>query len=78
MAPATPPIEGTGHRPSRVVAEALVKRWGPKRIAVRANRLGFPAPLTEAMVVACSAAAIDTGAGSGPAEAAARRADREA
>ena len=78
MAPATPPIEGTGHRPSRVVAEALVKRWGPKRIAVRANRLGFPAPLTEAMVVACSAAAIDTGAGSGPAAAAERRADREA
>ena len=46
MAPATPPTEGTGHRPSRVVAEALVKRWGPKRIAVRANRLGFPPPLT--------------------------------
>ena len=78
MAPATPPIEGTGHRPSRVVAEALVKRWGPKRIAVRANRLGFPAPLTEAMLVACSAAATDIGAGSGQAEAAARRADREA
>ncbi len=78
MAPATPPTEGTGHRPSRVVAEALVKRWGPKRIAVRANRLGFPAPLTEAMVVACSAAAIDTGTGSDPAEASSRQVDREA
>lgn len=78
MAPATPPIEGTGHRPSRVVAEALVKRWGPKRIAVRANRLGFPAPLTEAMVVACSAAAIAADGAPAAVAGPSRRAEREA
>ena len=46
-------------RPSRVIAEALVQRHGPRRIAIRAARLGFSVALTEAIVVACSAAAID-------------------
>jgi hypothetical protein len=46
-------------RPSRVIAEALVQRHGPRRIAIRAAKLGFSVALTEAIVVACSAAAID-------------------
>jgi len=46
-------------RVSRVVAEALVRRQGPRRIVTRATRLGFPLSLTRAVVVACGASALD-------------------
>ena len=49
----------TPARPSRVVAEALVKRHGPNRIAARAATLGCSPQLTRAMVAACCATAID-------------------
>lgn len=58
MLPAIPPF-ASAPRASRVIAEALVKRHGPRRIVHRATRLGLPLPLTQAMVVACSAAAIE-------------------
>jgi hypothetical protein len=45
--------------PSRVIAEALVDRQGPKQITARARRLGFPAPLTTAVVAACCSTAVD-------------------
>lgn len=47
-------------RVSQVVAEALVRRQGPVRIATRALRLGLPPSLTRALVVACGASALDT------------------
>ena len=55
------PIPAEDHLPrvSRVVAEALVRRQGPRRIVTRATRLGLPATLTRAMVVACAASALD-------------------
>lgn len=48
-------------RVSRVVAEALVRRHGPLRLAVRATRIGCSPELTRTLVVACSAAALDAG-----------------
>ena len=48
-------------RVSQVVAEALVRRQGPLRVAVRATRLGCSPTLTRTLVVACSATALDTG-----------------
>lgn len=47
-------------RVSQVIAEALVRRQGPLRIAARATRLGFSPTLTRTLVVACSATALDT------------------
>lgn len=47
-------------RVSRVIAEALVRRQGPLRIAARATRLGCSPTLTRTLVVACSATALDT------------------
>jgi len=44
---------------SRVVAEALVRRQGPLRIATRAARLGLSPTMTRTLVVACGAAALD-------------------
>jgi hypothetical protein len=44
---------------SRVIAEALVLRQGPRRIVARAVRLGLSPMLTWALVVACGAAALD-------------------
>jgi hypothetical protein len=44
---------------SRVVAEALVRRQGPRRIVTRATRLGLSPGLTRALVVACGASALD-------------------
>ncbi|HEU5431902.1 MAG TPA: hypothetical protein VFU81_09570 [Thermomicrobiales bacterium] len=58
MLPAQSSSEPTP-RPSRIIAEALVQRHGPRRIAIRAAKLGLSVPLTEAIVVACSAASID-------------------
>lgn len=48
----TPPV-------SRVIAEALVRRQGPRRIVTRAARLGLSPVLTRAVVVACGASALD-------------------
>ena len=49
----TPPV-------SRVIAEALVLRQGPRRIVTRATRLGLSPVLTRAVVVACAASALDS------------------
>lgn len=57
MRPATP-IEDPTPRPSQLIAEALVQRHGPHRIAKRAARLGFSPQLTHVMVVACGATAL--------------------
>lgn len=53
------PVEVRETRVSRVVAEALVRRQGPRRIVTRATRLGLPPMLTRAVVVACGASALD-------------------
>jgi len=47
-------------RISQMIAEALVRRQGPLRIAARAARLGCSPSLTRTLVVACSATALDT------------------
>lgn len=47
-------------RVSQVIAEALVRRQGPLRVATRATRLGCSPVLTRTLVVACSATALDT------------------
>ena len=50
-------------RPSQVIAEALVERYGPSQIASKADRLNLPRPLTRAILAACCATATDrTGA----------------
>jgi len=49
-------------RPSRLIAEALVQRHGPHRIAKRAARLGLSPQLTVAMVAACGQTAVDPSA----------------
>ena len=56
--------ETTSPRPSRLIAEALVQRHGPRRIAAQASRLGLPPQLTRAMVAACGATAVDPTAAS--------------
>lgn len=53
------PVEERETRVSRVVAEALVRRQGPRRIVTRATRLGLSPMLTRAVVVACGASALD-------------------
>lgn len=53
------PAEDRLPRVSRVVAEALVRRQGPRRIVSRATRLGLSPGLTRALVVACGASALD-------------------
>jgi hypothetical protein len=57
------PAEERTTRVSQVIAEALVRRQGPRRIVTRAARLGLPPALTRAVVVACAASALD---GDGP------------
>jgi hypothetical protein len=47
-------------RISQVIAEALVRRQGPLRVAARATRLGCSPTLTRTLIVACSATALDT------------------
>ena len=54
-----PTFEDPSPRPSRVIAEALVQRHGPRRIVARASQLGLPPQLTRAMVAACCATAVD-------------------
>lgn len=51
-------IEDPTPRPSQLIAEALVQRLGPRRIAKRAARLGCSPQLTHVMVVACGATAL--------------------
>lgn len=53
------PVENRSPRVSRVIAEALVRRQGPRRIVTRAARLGLSPVLTRALVVACGASALD-------------------
>lgn len=53
------PAEDRSPRVSRVVAEALVRRQGPRRIVSRASRLGLSPGLTRALIVACGASALD-------------------
>jgi hypothetical protein len=53
------PVAERETRVSRVVAEALVRRQGPRRIVTRATRLGFSPVLTRAVVFACGASALD-------------------
>jgi hypothetical protein len=55
----TPTQDDPGARPSRLIAEALVKRHGPRRIVQRAARQGCSPALTRAMVLACGAVAIE-------------------
>jgi hypothetical protein len=64
MVPAEAQTAAAADRPegfsaSRLVAESLVKRHAPSRILLRAQRLGLSPELTRAVVVACSAAAIE-------------------
>ena len=58
----TPTFEDPAPRPSRLIAEALVQRYGPHRITAQAARLGLSPQLTRAMVVACCATAVDPSA----------------
>lgn len=46
-------------RPSQVIAEALVERQGPRQIVSRAAALGLSCQLTQAIVAACCATAVD-------------------
>jgi len=46
-------------RASRLIAEALVKRHSPSRLALKARRMGLSPQLTRTMVVACSAASLE-------------------
>ena len=55
-------FEETSSRPSRLIAEALVQRHGPRRIAARAACLGLSPQLTRAMVAACGQTAVDPNA----------------
>lgn len=57
MRPATI-IEDPAPRPSRLIAEALVQRHGPRRIVKRAARFGISTELTNVMVFACGATAL--------------------
>ena len=60
--PAPTAFEETPPRPSRLIAEALVQRHGPRRIVARAARHGLSPQLTQAMVAACCQTAIDPSA----------------
>jgi hypothetical protein len=53
------PVEDRTPPVSRVIAEALVRRQGPRRIVTRATRLGLSPTMTRAVVVACGASALD-------------------
>lgn len=54
------PIGDPTPRPSRVIAEALVGRYGPRQIAEVSCSLGFPRQLTQVIQAACTATACDT------------------
>lgn len=59
VASSVPAVIPASPRPSRVIAEALVERQGPRQIVRRAATLGLSRQLTEAMVAACCATAVD-------------------
>jgi hypothetical protein len=52
-------LDASAARPTQVIAEALVERYGPSQIASKADRLGLPQPLTRAILAACCATAVD-------------------
>lgn len=54
------PIGEPTPRPSRVIAEALVGRYGPRQITALTSSLGFPRQLTQVIVAACTSTACDT------------------
>jgi hypothetical protein len=56
---AQPSLDDLVQRPSRVIAEALVSRQGPRQIAARATALGLPRQLTQVILAACTATATD-------------------
>lgn len=56
--PASPTNE-VPPRPSRVIAEALLGRYGPQQITDLSVSFGFPRPLTQVIVAACTATACD-------------------
>jgi hypothetical protein len=53
------PIGEATPRPSRVIAEALVGRYGPRQITALSSSLGYPRQLTQVIVAACTATACD-------------------
>lgn len=53
------PTGDASPRPSRVIAEALLGRYGPQQITDLGSSLGFPRPLTQVIVAACTATACD-------------------
>jgi hypothetical protein len=54
------PQQEVAPRLSRLVAEALIERHGPRLIQRRAKEIGLPAPVAEVAVAACAATACDT------------------
>ena len=51
----------TTHAPlSRLVAEALVGRHGPRQIEERACEMGLPMPAAKVVVAACAACSCDS------------------
>lgn len=58
MAPSELPSDPS-MRASRLIAEALVKRQSPSRIALKARRHGISRTFTRTMVVACGAAIME-------------------
>jgi hypothetical protein len=54
-----PTPEDLAPRPSRVIAEALVERYGQRQIAARAASLGLPRQLTQVIVAACASVAAE-------------------
>ena len=60
--PAANAFDDSSPRPSRLIAEALVQRHGPRRIVARAAQHGLSPQLTRAMVAACCQTAVDPSA----------------
>jgi hypothetical protein len=54
------PLGDPTSRPSRVIAEALVGRYGPRKITDLTSSLGYPRQLTQVIVAACTSTACDT------------------
>jgi hypothetical protein len=55
-------IGETMPRPSTVIAEALVGRYGPGQITALSASLGFSPRLVNVIVAACTSTACDQGA----------------
>jgi hypothetical protein len=54
------PLGDPTPRPSHVIAEALVGRYGPRKITDLTSSLGYPRQLTHVILAACTATACDT------------------